>query len=719
MTKNININKISFGDFNDNLLFGANNTDSIGIFDAPKNRPNNEPLCIENIEAMRFQKELKEYEKKINEKKEEKFHFNFKGELAESQRQQPQNIDKNKNINTNKDDFPIYFLSDEDIKNRCRFYSNNNYVVFENNNGENACYLNVFLHFLYSCKDISYFLSNLYIIDRQDNSHKTTSDQVNNTNENENNNNDNNKEEEDKNKLLILLGQIFYNYNEALKNNKNKVTVLKTKKFRQFLNNFSKGKFRLNHVADTVDFVNYIFEILNKQNKEETEKYFALKLNEHYICSQKCNIKKTTKYDNDNFIYQIYIEQVLEYLQKSNNKNIKFYNKLFQFSQMSFLSDTIKCSKCGKDMNKRIRCDNNPKILIINCVWNEEMPDLAKVIKLYGLIPIIDEFKKLFEISNKKDKLYYSLTHIILYSPSLSHYIIAAYNPTSKIFYLVDDSMVIEFKKLVDLFSSVTANLLRSNEYYYYYPVLLIYSNSEKYDKETFEKNQMNEEIYNNLINECNKSIQEYKERKRKNKSKNQNINNNVSNNSSINNNVNNNIDNTNNVNNDNNNNDNNIDNNDNNFDNKIEITKSKEEEIKTSERKKKRNNEITKSENPQRVLNEVMAKNIDNNNIDNLSQSHLLPKDKNSINTNINNKKNINANKNEKKINDNINDKEKPSLDNLKINKNSDNNINNSTKVINTNNQNNEVIGDIKKKDKSKMAKSHNFSNDIKSFKK
>ena len=93
------------------------------------------------------------------------------------------------------------------------------------------------------------------------------------------------------------------------------------------------------------------------------------------------------------------------------------------------------------------------------------------------------------------------------------------------------------------------------------------------------------------------------------------------------------------------------------------------------------------------------MAKNIDNNNIDNLSQSHLLPKDKNSINTNINNEKNINAKKNEKKIKDNINVKEKHSLDNLKINKNFDNIINNSTKVSNTNNQNNEVFGDIKKR--------------------
>ena len=680
MTKKFNINKISFSDFNDNLLFGGNIiTGSIGNFDIPKNKSNNEPLSVENIEAMRFQKELNEYEKKINEKKEEKFHFNFKGELTESQNHQ---------LN---DDY--YFLSDEDIKNKCRFYTNNNYVVFENNNGENACYLNVFLHFLYSCKDISYFLCNLYIIDKQDNQNKT-----------DNNNNENNtNKEEDKNKLLILLGQILYNYNEALKNKKNRVTVLRTKKFRQFLNNFSKGKFRMNHVADTVDFINYIFEILNEQNKEETEKYFVLKLNEHYVCSQTCNIKRTTKYDNDNFIYQIYTEEVLNYLEA--NSNIKFYNRLFQLSQMSFLRDAIKCSKCGKDMYKRICCDNNPKILIINCVWLEEMPNISKVLKFYALIKLKDELKCLFQINNKKKKLFYSLTHIILYSSALSHYIIAVYHPISKIFYLVDDNMVIEFKKLVDLISSVTANLLRNNEHFYYYPVLLIYSNSEKYDQETLDKNLMNEEIYNDLINQCNKSIQEYKERKNKNKNKN--VNNNVSNNS--------NNTNKNNINNNNNKNNENIDNN-------KDIKKSKDnniEQIKTSseghgsftknKNKSKNNNELTVSVgNPERKLNEAMARNIDNNNIDNIDEniykSHLLVKEKNSINTNINNNKNINI-------------KEKPSLDNLKVNKNNINN--NSIKINNANSQNNEVFGDTEEKSKPKMIKSFNFSNDLKKYKK
>jgi hypothetical protein len=697
MTKNFNINKISFSDFNENLLFGANITGSIGNFDIPKKISNNEALSIENLESMKFQKELNEYEKKINEKKEEKFHFNFKGEVTENQ----------SHHTNDSNDLEIYFLSDEDIKNKCRFYSNNNYVVFENNNGENACYLNVFLHFLYSCKDISYFLCNLYIIDRQDNHNKTSNgyDDNNANNTNEQNNNEVINKEEDKNKLLILLGQILYNYNEALKNKKKRVTVLKTKKFRQFLNNFSKGKFRLNHVADTVDFVNYIFEILNEQNKEETEKYFVLKLNEHYVCNQTCNIKKTTKYDNDNFIYQIYTEEILNFLQ--SNKNIKFYNRLFQFSQMLFLQDSIKCSKCGKEMYKKICCDNKPKILIINCVWNEEMPNINKVIKLYALIKLKDELRNLFQITNKKKKNFYSLTHIILYSSSLSHYIIAIYDPISKIFYLVDDNMVIEFKKLVDLYSSVTANLLRSNEYYYYYPVLLIYSNSEKYDQETLDKNQMNEEIYINLINECKKSIQEYKDRKNKNKNKS--INNNISNNSNNNNNNNNNINNNNN--------------------NKTEIKKSKDniEKLKTSEGqdsfpKNKNNNELT-VENSQSKVNEVINRNIDNNDInnneENISQSII---EKNNINANINNNKNNNSNKNDnfsKKKKDNKNNKEKSSLDNVKINNNNFNNINNSTKIKNTNNQNNEFFGDREENSKPKIVKSYNLTNNLKNFKK
>ena len=80
------------------------------------------------------------------------------------------------------------------------------------------------------------------------------------------------------------------------------------------------------------------------------------------------------------------------------------------------------------------------------------------------------------------------------------------------------------------------------------------------------------------------------------------------------------------------------------------------------------------------------------------------MVKEKNSINTNINNNKNINI-------------KEKPSLDNLKVNKNNINN--NSIKINNANNQNNEVFGDTEEKSRPKTVKSYNFSNNLKNFKK
>ena len=152
-----------------------------------------------------------------------------------------------------------------------------------------------------------------------------------------------------------------------------------------------------------------------------------------------------------------------------------------------------------------------------------------------------------------------------------------------------------------------------------------------------------------------------------------------------------------------------------------IKTLKNNIEQIKTSseghdsftknKNKSKNNNELTVSVgNPERKLNEAMARNIDNNNIDNndenIFKSHLLVKEKNSINTNINNNKNINI-------------KEKSSLNKMKINQNNDNNINNSTKINSTNNQNNEVFGDTEEKSRPKTVKSYNFSNNLKNFKK
>ena len=82
---------------------------------------------------------------------------------------------------------------------------------------------------------------------------------------------------------------------------------------------------------------------------------------------------------------------------------------------------------------------------------------------------------------NMKD-LNYDLTHIILYSFALFHYIIITYNPKLNIFNLYDDSKVVECDTFTEIVEMITANLIAQNLYYYFYPVLLIYSKYDLYN---------------------------------------------------------------------------------------------------------------------------------------------------------------------------------------------------------------------------------------------
>ena len=189
-----------------------------------------------------------------------------------------------------------------------------------------------------------------------------------------------------------------------------------------------------------------------------------MQLNEKYTCDAKYNAIKSQKYDNDNFIFQIYVEEIINYLSKLKIKESNYNNKLFQFSQMTYLLDVRKCSNCGKNMRKQICCKNYPNYLIINCVWiNQQQMNLNKIIKFYILLSLKDDLSRLFEKHIKKNKksncnYNYNLSHIILYSHSLAHYITAVYNPTQKVFCLYDDSSIIEFNTLMELIEKSLLN---------------------------------------------------------------------------------------------------------------------------------------------------------------------------------------------------------------------------------------------------------------------
>ena len=188
-------------------------------------------------------------------------------------------------------------------------------------------------------------------------------------------------------------------------------------------------------------------------------------------------------------------------------------DKLFEINQSCYMTISKECSK-KHETEKKIICQNFPNYLIINCVWNHQ-PNIKKVLELFILLSLKNKLSDLFEIPPFKKKniqdLNYYLTHIILYSSSLFHYIIIIFNPTLKIFNLFDDDKVYECDSLPKTIEMITVNLISQNPKYYFYPVLLIYSKYDIYkENDLINKNKFDKKSYDYLYEKYKKRVEEY-----------------------------------------------------------------------------------------------------------------------------------------------------------------------------------------------------------------
>ena len=198
--------------------------------------------------------------------------------------------------------------------------------------------------------------------------------------------------------------------------------------------------------------------------------------------------------------------------QKKNLKVKDYKNKLFELSYKLFLSEnTKKCEKCKEEMEHNLVCANSPEFLLINCVWKESNPIVDDVISLFFLMSLKDELNNLFTCSNKRTskKNSYYLFGFILYSFTLSHYIICIYNFDKKVFALFDDEVVKEFRNLYELIQEITVNVLKMNDKAFFYPVMLIFTQDNIYDFRDIRSNFLNDSDYSLLINKCNEAIYE------------------------------------------------------------------------------------------------------------------------------------------------------------------------------------------------------------------
>ena len=445
----------------------------------------------EKDKILQFQTELENNEKKFISKSfpnqhenTNLFHFSFSDDLIESDKNSSSKLKQNFSLYNN-----ISFV--EKIKENSMHY-----VGFENKYGENSCYINVILHFLYIFPSVNEFLIKFY---------KTKLDNFINTI----NNDINSKNNIDY--FLFTLGKTLFEYQKILSNYNNKdVTILNTSELRQCLQLISNNYFPLNKVGDPVEFLTSLLNEINKYNNLEIHNDFFINLIEEKKCNSCLNKNEIKKYDENNFIYYVSINEIIQNINKENINFENYSHQLFKFSQINTSKCESKCKQCGNTLKNQIKFINEtfPTYLLLNCIWNKRKPDLNDVIKFLYLLSLEDNITNLFfcEIKNKEIGLY-NLLGMILYSPALSHYINVIFNFEKNIFVMYDDDKIKEIPTIHDVYKEMTSEQIKKNPERYYYPVLLIYYKEIIYnDKKTVLLNNYTSYHSNQLEEECLKA---------------------------------------------------------------------------------------------------------------------------------------------------------------------------------------------------------------------
>jgi len=461
------------------------------------NNLKNRDLYYKNLsdkDVLQFQNEIQKYERKVslpdgkyNYRGNNNYHFDFIGRL---------NLSPEKKESTDKKGKIIIDINNVSIIKR-KIESNSLYVGFENKYGENSCYINVVLHFLYFFPCINEYLIKLY---------QTYKDTINFSNGNITNINNIDF-------FLFLLGKTLLEYQTTLSNLDNKgITILQTTELRKYLDLISNNFYKFNKVADPVELLTFLLNIINKNNQKEVHKYFFINLVEETKCSESCQKRLSKKYDKDNFIYHIYVDEIIHYI---NQNHLHFHNynhNLFKLSKIISLNELKNCDKCGNPIKKILKCKgpNYPTFLLLNCVWNNQKPELKDVIKFLYLLSLEDDLNNLFLCSyhnNNNQRIIYNLLGMILYSSALSHYINVLFDIQKNVFVLFDDDKIKELKSIHDVYKEITAEQIKKNSKAFFYPVLLIYYKEIIYDDcNTMKINEYTIQKYNNLVEECKKA---------------------------------------------------------------------------------------------------------------------------------------------------------------------------------------------------------------------
>ena len=143
-------------------------------------------------------------------------------------------------------------------------------------------------------------------------------------------------------------------------------------------------------MGDPVELIIFLLEHLCKINSDFIHQLFYIDLIEEFIC-EKCSNKNSLKYDKDHFVMEIYIEEILNYIQLINMEFNYFNNQLFIIENSISSQFTKDCDKCkSKNQIYKTRiCNYLPKYFFINCVWSNRNPNKESIIKVFSLIQFL------------------------------------------------------------------------------------------------------------------------------------------------------------------------------------------------------------------------------------------------------------------------------------------------------------------------------------------
>ena len=232
----------------------------------------------------------------------------------------------------------------------------------------------------------------------------------------------------------------------------------------------------LNNILNAIHLFKVNHTNLNEYNASNfncnlsclSHKFFSIKLQES-ICCNSCEKFNEIPYDGNYFIYEIFVFEILEKIDKKSH--LTFGKKLFSFCKNintevppnTKINDCI-CEKPNikKDL---IQCGISNPYLVINLTWDNPIPKMTDVCKIYYLIPLFGTNADLFSLDIKVTKKNYNLYGIILYYNG--HYTCAL--NINNVWYFIDDVIIKKFESYNDLITKLIYN--------HYHPVILFYSN--------------------------------------------------------------------------------------------------------------------------------------------------------------------------------------------------------------------------------------------------